>query len=468
MTDLFERPTAMAGFKGQVLMTGDPGYDEARRVFNGMFDRRPERIMRCSDTFDVIAAVNTARQLGLPLSVYGGGHGVTGSAVVDGGICIDLRRLDQISVDPEARTVKVAAGATWGAVDAATQEHGLAVTGGRVSSTGVGGLALGSGSGWLERKLGFTCDNLVSAKVVTAAGKLVLADKRVNPDLFWGLRGGGGNFGIVTEFTFSLHEVGPIVLGGMLMYPAWAARDLVRFWRDFMTTAPDEVGSAVAFITAPPIDAVPEPVRGQPVVGVIVCYAGPVEEGREVLAPLLEFGPPAVNLVQPMPYVAVQQLIDDGNPKGMRNYWNADFLADLPDEAIDTLVAHGTRPVSPLSQVILVAGGGALARVPEEATAFGQRTAPWNLHMLSMWPDPAADEANIAHTRAMSAAMRPWATGRVYLNFIGDEGPGRVEAAYGPEKYSQLQQLKQVWDPDNVFCHNQNVAPRGIPVQPGP
>jgi FAD/FMN-containing dehydrogenase len=465
MTDLFQRPPAMAGFRGQVLMPDDPGYEDARRVFNGMVDRRPERIMRCADAFDVITAVNTARRMALPLSVYGGGHGVTGSAVVDGGVCIDLRMMNDISVDPAARTVKVGAGATWGQLDAATQEHGLAVTGGRMSTTGVAGLALGSGSGWLERAFGFTCDNLVSAKVVTAEGKLVIAAERENPDLFWGLRGGGGNFGIVTEFTFALHELGPTVLGGMQLYPAGMGGELVRFWRDFMTTAPDEVGSALAFITAPPVEFVPEPVRGQPVIGLIVCYAGDVEDGQRVLAPLLEFGPPAVAMVQPMPYVALQQLIDEGNPSGMQNYWSADFLAELPDEAADMLVSVATHPVSPLTQVILIAGGGAIARVPEEATAFGQRNAPFNLHYLSLWQDPADDAVNIEHTRRVAASMRPWTTGRAYINFIGDEGRARVEAAYGPEKFARLQQLKRVWDPDNVFCHNQNIPPGGIPVQ---
>ena len=458
MPDLSAQPTAPA-FKGTVLMPTDAGYDDTRRVFNGLVDRRPSRVMRCTDAADVSAALMQARQEGQPVSVYGGGHGVTGSAVVDQGICIDLRGLDRVVVDPVARTARVGGGATWGGVDTATQEFGLAVTGGRVSTTGVGGLSLGSGSGWLERSLGFACDNLLSAEVVTADGRIVTASERENPDLFWAIRGGGGNFGVVTEFTFKLHPVGPIVLGGMLMYPASAAHKLVRFWRDFMTDAPDEVGSAVAFITAPPADFVPEPVRGQPVVGVLICYAGDPETGAEVLAPLLEFGPPAVNLVQPMPYVAVQHLIDEGNPKGLRNYWNADFLAELPDDAVDTLVTHALKPTSPLSQVILMPGGGAIARVPEDATAFGQRNAPFNVHFLSMWADPADDEQNIRHTRNLSAAMKPWSTGRAYLNFIGDEGPGRVEAAYGPDRYARLQQIKRIWDPENVFRHNQNITP---------
>jgi FAD/FMN-containing dehydrogenase len=459
MTDLTARRAAAADFKGEVLTSDDAGYDEARSMFNGMFDRRPERIMRCTDAGDVVEALHAARVAGLPVSVYGGGHGVTGSAVVDGGICIDLRPIDQAVVDPVNRTVKVGGGATWGALDAICQQHGLAVTGGRVSTTGVGGLVLGSGSGWLERKLGFTCDNLIEAEVVTADGRVVTASAEDNPDLFWGLRGGSGNFGIVTSFTFRLHPVGPIVLGGMVMHPAERAAELMKFWRDFMLDAPDEVGSGFAFITAPPMDFVPEPVRGQPVVGLVLCYAGDPEEGRSVMAPLIEWGPPAIDLVQPMPYTAVQQLIDAGNPKGLRNYWKADFLDALPDEAVDALVPLATSPTSPLSQVIVVAGGGAVARVPEGATAFGQRTAPFNIHFLSVWGDPADDEVNIAHTRELADAMHPWANGKVYLNFIGDEGRERVESAYGPETYARLRQVKRTWDPENVFRHNQNIEP---------
>ncbi|HVK28480.1 MAG TPA: FAD-binding oxidoreductase, partial [Nocardioides sp.] len=313
------------------LHPGDPGYDDARRVFNGLIDRSPARIVKCATAMDVATTIKQAVADGLGISVYGGGHGVTGAAVIDGGVCVDLRPLAQIVVDPDARTVRVGGGATWGMVDAATQEHGLAVTGGRVSTTGVGGLSLGSGSGWLERKLGFTCDNLLTAQVVTAAGDIVTASDGENPDLFWAIRGGGGNFGVVTEFTFRVHEVGPIVYGGMLLYPGFQARDVLTHWRDFMLTAPDEVGSAVALITAPPEEFVPEPARGQPAVGVLLLYAGDVDDGREVLAPLTEFGPPAANLVQPMPYVAVQQLLDPPAMKGMHNYWSGDFLASFPD-----------------------------------------------------------------------------------------------------------------------------------------
>ena len=457
--------SSTAVFEGTTLRASDRAYDEARSVFNAMFDRRPDRIMRCHSATDVVAALGIARREQLPVSVYGGGHGVTGSAVIDGGLCIDLRGINDVEVDPEARTARVGGGATWGTVDAATQRHGLAVTGGRMSTTGVGGLTLGSGSGWLERAFGYTCDNLVSAEVVTADGRIVTASETEHPDLFWALRGGGGNFGIVTEFTFTLHPVGPIVLGGLLLHPAEAAGDLLRFWSNYMLDAPDEVGSAVAFITAPPADFVPEPVRGHPVVGVIACYSGDPETGANVMAPLLEFGPPAANLVQPMPYVAVQQLIDEGNPKGVRNYWTADFYEGLPEEAVETLVPLATSPRSPMSQVIVMAGGGAIARVPDEATACGQRQAPFNIHYLSLWSDPAEDEVQIGHTREMATAMKPWATGGVYVNFIGDEGPSRVESAYGAKKFSRLQRIKRVWDHSNVFRSNQNIPPAALVAQ---
>ena len=385
--------------------------------------------------------------------------GVTGSAVVDAGICVDLRGMTAIDVDPEARTVRAEAGLRWGPLDAATQEHGLAVTGGRASDTGLAGLVLGSGSGWLERKFGLTCDSLFRAELVTADGRQVVASADENPELFWGLRGGGGNFGVVTAFHFNLHPVGPIVLGGMLLYPASMADDLLRFYRDFMAQAPDEVGTGMAFMTAPPEEFVPEPARGKPVVGVIVCYAGPPEDGEEALRPLREFGPPALEMVQPMPYVAVQQLIDAPNQPGFQNYWSADFLAELPDEAIDTFVGHATNPVSPLTTILVFPGGGAISRVDDDAMAFGQRSAPWNVHYLSMWADPADTEANIAYTREIASAMKPWTTGRAYLNFIGDEGAGRVEAAFGPEKFARLQALKDEWDPTNLFRHNQNIPP---------
>lgn len=461
MTDLTDVRPTIPEFSGLQLAPGDDGYEHARRVFNGMIDRTPALIATCRTAADVAAAIAYARTSGLPISVYGGGHSVNGSAVVDGGLCVDLRGLRDIVVDPETATAQVGGGCTWGELDAATQEHGLAVTGGRVSTTGVGGLALGSGSGWVERRLGFTCDNLIEAQVVTADSRIVTASETENPDLFWALRGGGGNFGVVTRFTLRLHAIGPMVFGGMLMYPPPMGAAVLRNFRDFFVDAPDEVGGGVAFITAPPIEMVPEPARGKPAVGVIVAYTGPIEEAEAALAPLLGFGPPVFAHVGPMPYVALQRLLDDANPHGLQNYWTADFLEELPDEAVETLAALASSPVSPVSQVIVVPGGGAVARVPEEATAFGERQAPFNIHYLSLWPDPADTDANIAHTRTLAAAMKPWTSGRVYLNFIGDEGQERVDSAFGETKLARLRGIKAVWDPENVFRHNQNIAPAG-------
>ena len=447
------------GFSGTLLRPGDPGYDEARRVHNAMVDRRPALIARCARASDAAAVVDLARGNRLPLSVYGGGHGVTGAAVCDAGICLDLRGMKGVWVDPKARVARVQAGLTWGELDAANQAHGLAVTGGRVSTTGVAGLVLGSGSGWLERKLGLTCDSLISAEVVTAEGRVVRTSERENADLFWGLRGGSGNFGVVTEFTFRLHPVGPIVLGGMLIHPAERAAELLAAWRNFMQNAPDEVGSGFGFVTAPPGPPFPEELRGKPCVVMVVCYAGPVLEGEKALAPLVALGPPAANLVAPMPYVALQRMLDEASAPGLQNYWTADFFSDLPDEAVETLAAGATRPVSPRTQVFMVMWGGAVARAPEEATALARRGAPWNIHYLSAWPDPAHTAQNVAWTRALAGSMKPWSTGGVYLNFIGDEGTARVRAAYGEEKFERLQRLKAKWDPENLFRLNQNIPP---------
>ena len=454
----------IAGFTGTIFRPGDAGYDEARAVFNGMIDRRPAMIARCTSTADVSAAVRFGREHDLEISVYGGGHGVTGAAVCDGGLCVDLRGLTAIEVDPEQRLARAGGGLTWGQFDAATQEHGLAVTGGRVSSTGVGGLALGSGSGWLERAFGFTCDNLVEAEIVTATGDVVTASPTQNEDLFWAIRGGGGNYGIVTRFTLRLHPVGPIVFGGMLVFPPDRAVEVLTAYRDFVAKAPDKVGSGLAFITAPPEDFVPEPARGHPAVGIICCYAGPAEDGPAAYAPLLDLGP-VLAMVQPMPYVAVQQIIDGGAVKGMQNYWTGDFYDELPDEAIEILAAMATQPVSPLTQIIIVPGGGAIARVDDESMAFGSRRSAFNIHYLSMWTDVADTQRNIDYTKAVAGAMKPWSTGAAYLNFLGDEGRSRVEAAFGPEKFARLQQIKATWDPDNVFHNNQNIPPALIPPQ---
>jgi FAD/FMN-containing dehydrogenase len=444
---------------GTVLRPTDAGYDDARRVFNGMIDRRPALIAQCASTEEVAAAVRHAREHDLVVAVHGGGHGVTGAAVCDDGLMIDLRPMNQVTVDAENRIVRCGGGTNWGEFDAETTAHGLMVTGGRVPSTGVGGLTLGSGSGWFERKFGLTCESLVSCEVVTATGDVVYASEEENPDLFWGLRGGSGNFGIVTAFEFRAHPIPPLLYAGMLLYPHEMARDVLAHYRDFISSAPDEVGGAPALISAPPEEFVPPPVRGKPVLGVIVGWAGDPAEGREALRPLVEFGPPAVAMVDDMPYTAVQRLLEAAVPKGMQNYWTADFLTGLPAEAIDVLVERTARVPSPVTQVILVPGGGAAGRTPEHAMAFSGHDAPWNIHYLSIWPDPADSDRNIAWTRELAASMKPYTTGGAYLNFLGDEGQDRVKAAFGPEKYARLVELKDRWDPQNVFCLNQNIRP---------
>jgi FAD/FMN-containing dehydrogenase/pimeloyl-ACP methyl ester carboxylesterase len=448
-----------AGFRGEIVERVERRYDELRAVFNGMIDRRPALIARCRDAHDVATAVRFARGQRLPVSVYGGGHNVTGNAVCDDGVTIDLRPMKAIEIDPEARTCRAGAGLTWGELDAATQAHGLAVTGGRVSTTGLGGLIVGGGSGWIERKCGYAVDNLHSVELVTADGSIVTASEHERPDLFWGTRGGGGNLGVVTRFELGLHPIGPTVLGGLLLYPAARAADVLGNFRAVMAGAPDEVGAGVVLLTAPPADFVPEPVRGQPIVGVLACYAGPVDEGEAALRPLRAFGPPAADLVAPMPYVALQRLVDDGYPRGMRNYWTGDFLTGLPDAAIEVLCEYHATVPSPHTQVLLLPGGGATDRVPEGTMLVSERGAPFNLHITSLWADPAEDEANIAWTRALSAAMKPWVTGRVYVNFIGDEGHDRVVASFGRAGYERLAALKARYDPENVFASNQNVPP---------
>ncbi len=449
----------LPGFAGTLIHPDHADYDDARRVYNGMIDRRPALIARCSSADDVVLAINFARREGLPVSVFGGGHAVTGSAVCDDGLCIDLRGMKGMTVDPAAKTCRVEAGLNWGEFDVATAAHGLVLTGGRNPTTGVAGLSLGSGSGWLERKYGYVCDNLISAEVVTADGRKVIASESENPELFWGLRGGGGNFGIVTAFHFRLHKLGPIVLAGVLMYPAPMAGALLRHFRDFMRTAPDEVGAGMVFTTAPDAPFVPEPARGKPIVVVQVIYAGDVKEGLRVLAPLRAFGPPAADLVQPLPYTEFQKM--GGNFPGSQNYWTADFLNELPEEAIDAYAELALTPLSPQSAIILVPGGGAPSRVGEEATAFGMRTAPWNVHYICGWTNPADNEVNIARVKQIASVLKPWSTGRVYLNYIGNEGQERVDAAFGATKLARLRALKAEWDPQNVFRHNHNIRPAG-------
>jgi FAD/FMN-containing dehydrogenase len=444
-------------FGGNILRPGDAGYDDARTIFNAMIDRRPALIVQPANPADVATAVKFARERDLLVSIKGGGHAPSGHAVCDGGLTIDLSLLKEIKVDPQAKTATAGGGVTWGELDVATQAHGLAVTGGRVPSTGIGGLTLGSGSGWLERKLGYTVDNMIGAEVVLASGDIVHASETENKDLFWGLRGGGGNYGIVTKFEYRLHPIGPLVFGGMLVFPRSRAAEIIRAYRDFLETAGDDIGGAVALVCAPPEEFVPEPMHGMPVVGVIVCYTGKPEDGPNAMKPILDLNP-VMNMTQPMPYVEVQKLIEAGNPPGIQQYWKAEMCPDLPDEAIDALVSAAAEPRSTLTAVIVMPLGGAIHRVADDATAMGWRGAKWSIHIIGEWPDPSENEEQISWVRAVDAAIQPWAQKGTYLNFLMDEGEQRVKESFGAH-YKRMEDLKNKYDPTNFFRLNQNIRP---------
>jgi FAD/FMN-containing dehydrogenase len=448
-------------FSGDLHQSGEAGYEEGRRVKNGMIDRRPALIARPTDEAGVAAIVDLARDQGLELAVRCGGHGVSGHGTTDGGILLDLTGLDSIEVDPNAKIARAGGGVTWGDLDAATQEHGLAVTGGRVPSTGIGGLTLGSGSGWLERMYGLTCDSLMSARIVLADGSLVTASPFQNDDLFWGVRGGGGNFGVVTEFTYALHDVGPIVLGGMIMYTRERAGDVARAYRDFIEAAPAEVAGALAFICAPPLPEVPPEVQGKPMIGVVAAYFGPVADGEQALAPLLDLaGPPAMAMVQPLPYTALQMLLSDGFPERAHVYFKAEFLDELSDEAIDDAIAMTAAPTTPMSQVLFQPLGGAIGHVAPGDTALPVRDAKWVYHALTVWlPEVMGpDELHVKWTKDLAAAMTKYARPGIFLNFVADEGLERVQSSYGPH-WDRLVALKNRYDPANLFHLNQNIPP---------
>jgi hypothetical protein len=453
-------PATVESFGGELLRDGDPGYDEARRVFNAAIDRRPALIARCSGVADVIDALALAREHGLDVSVRGGGHSVAGHAVVDAGVVIDLRPMNRVRVDAERRTAWCGGGTKWGELDRETQAFGLAVTGGRLADTGVGGLTLGGGSGWIERKYGLTVDSLISADVVTADGRHLVASADRNADLFWALKGGGGNFGVVTGFEFDLHEVGPILYGGMLLFSIDGAVDLLKAYRGFMEGAPDEICGGAAVLCAPPEEFVPEAIRGKPVLAVIACYVGPVEAGERAFAPLREWGP-ALELLGPMPYAAVQGLIEPGNPPGRYHYWKAGLLGELEDAAVETFVARASQAISPFTACLMLPMGGAIARVSEHDTPLAFRDAKWNYHLLGQCADPGELKRNVEWTREFDQAMAEYAEGAVYVNFTGDPSAGAVAAGFGPDNYARLGEIKRAYDPDNVFRSTANIAPAG-------
>jgi len=453
-------------FGGEVIVPGDGAYDAARRVWNGMIDKRPALIARCKGVADVLAAVRFARAHDLLTAVRGGGHNVAGFGTCDGGMVIDLSPLKGAWVDPVARTVRAQPGVTWGEFDRETQAFGLATTGGLVTTTGIAGFTLGGGIGWLMRKHGLTIDNLVSADVLTADGRLLTASASSHPDLFWGLRGGGGNFGIVTSFEYRLHPIGPVVVGGAVLHPAEKARDLLRFYNRWVATLPDEMTSMVAFLTAPPLPFIPQSLHGTPMVAVAVCYAGAVADGERVAQPLLSFGPPAVAHVGPVPYTVLQGMFDASAPHGIHSYWKTHYVPDLSDAAIDVLLAQtaALRSLSPFTQLHLHHLEGAVARVDPEATAFSQRTPRYAMNILGLWAAEERSDPHVTWVRRTYDAMQPFSTGSPYLNFLGDEGADRVRAAYGAATYARLVEIKTRYDPTNFFRVNQNIRPAATTI----
>ncbi len=448
-----------SAFRGGLVRPGDLTYDEQRKVWNGSIDRRPALVARCTGVADVIAAVNFSRNGGLDTAVRSGGHSFPGLSVCDGGVVIDLGPMKAIRVDPEARTASVQAGVLWGDLDRETQAFGLATTGGIVTHTGVAGLTLGGGIGWLQRKYGLTIDRLISADVVTASGELVKASATENADLFWGLRGAGGNFGIVTEFEFQLDPVGPEVLAGPIFWPIEDSPDVLRFYRDWIADAPDELMTIVVHRKAPPLDFVPPELHGRLVVAVICCWAGSVEDGEKAVRPMREFLSPVLDLCQPKRYVDHQAMFDPSFPHGWHYYMRACDVAELSDEVIDITVEHASRIQSPQGTFpIWQIGGGAITRVDDDATAFNGRGAGHTYNLTAVTVTEDGFDAEREWARDFWSALEPHQTS-VYVNFLMDEGEERIRQAYGPAKYDRLKALKREWDPENFFRLNQNIPP---------
>ena len=436
-------------FHGELVRPDSAAYESARKVWNGMIDRRPACIARCRTATDVQEAIRFARENSLPIAIRGGGHNAAGLAVVDGGVVIDLSGMRDVSVDAAKRTARAGGGATWADFDRATAEHGLATTGGAISSTGIAGLTLGGGLGWLMRSCGLTCDNLIGADVVTADGKFVHASATENADLFWGLRGGGGNFGVVTTFEYKLHPVST-VFGGMLVFPLARAREVLRLYREVTASAPDELTVFAGLMYSP---------DGVPIIALVICYNGPAADGEKAVAAFKAAGPIAGE-VGPMPYAALQQMLDAGFPNGLQVHWRSEFVTSIPDDLVEAAVSAFEKVPSQLSALMFEQFGGAVSRVPRDATAFDQRDSNYNFVIISRWTDPSQAKANVDWARATSEAAKPFTNGRVYVNYIGaGEAPDRVRAAFGADKYERLVSVKRKYDPMNVFRINQNIVP---------
>jgi FAD/FMN-containing dehydrogenase len=447
--------------RGEVIRPGDEGYDEARAIWNGAHDRRPALILRCAGVSDVIRGVEFARSQDLLLAVRGGKHSIPGFSTCDDGMVLDLSPMQAVRVDPAAGTARAEAGVTWGVFDHETQAHGLATTGGLVSTTGVAGFTLGGGIGWLMRKHGLTCDNLLAADVVTADGRLLRASADENADLFWGLRGGGGNFGVATSFEYSVHPVGPTVTGGAIFYPGERAAEILRFYREWVKDLPDELTSLANLLTCPPAPFLPEEWHGKPLVAIIPVHCGSLEDGERAVRPLRGLGEPVADLLGPIPYVAMQSLIDPLWGPGAHSYMKAGWMGGLDDAAIDTLVRFRDQVTSPKTEIHVHHMGGAVARIPADATAFGDRGAPFLLNVLaSTFTADGYDDA-VGWAQDLYGAMAPALTGGTYVNFLSNEGEERVRDAYGQDKYERLVALKDAYDPTNLFRLNQNIAPSG-------
>ncbi|WP_227133659.1 FAD-binding oxidoreductase [Halorubellus salinus] len=446
-----------ATFRGTVISPDDEGYDEARTVWNGMIDERPALVAQCAGPADVIASVNFAREHEYAISVKGGGHNIAGRAVKDDAFVIDLSRMKSVRVDPDARTARVEPGVVLQELDHETQAFGLATPAGYNSTTGVAGLTLGGGWGWLSRKHGLTVDNLISADVVTADGELVHASENENPDLFWGLRGGGGNFGVVTSFEFQLHEVGPTVLSGPIVHPFDDARAVLSAYRDFTADAPNEATVWCVIRHAPPLEFIPEEWHGRKVLILAAFYAGEMAEGERVLQPLRDVGDPIADAIGPHPYTGWQQAFDGLAPAGNRHYWKSHNFDELTDEMIETFVEYGGTIPTPETEIAIPNLGGAMNERPVDSTAYPHRNFEFTMVLHTQWTDPEQDEECIAWAREMHEAMTPHATGGVYANFV-PETDGDQQAAYG-ENYDRLVEVKNRWDPENVFRLNHNVEP---------
>jgi hypothetical protein len=448
-----------ASFAGDLVGPAHPTYAERRAVWNGSIDRRPALIARCSGTADVIAALRFAERTGLPLAVRGGGHSFPGQSVCDGGVVIDLGPMNGIRVDPDARTATAQAGVLLGELDRATQEFGLVVPAGIVTHTGLAGLTLGGGIGWVMRKYGLTIDQLLSAEVVTASGEVVRASEEENADLFWGIRGGGGNFGIVTEFEFRLNPLGPEVLAGPIFWPMTESPRVLRFYRDWIAEAPDELMTIVIHRMAPPLPFVPTELHGELVVAVVCCCAGPIEDGERVIRPLREFGHPVLDLCEPKPYLQHQAMFDPSFPHGRWYYMRSCDVSELSDEVIDTTVEHSLRIASPLTAFPIWQMGGAVARKEADDAAFNGRGAGHTFNITASTASSEGFDQEREWARGLWSALEPHHTDTVYVNFLMDEGEDRVREAYGRERYDRLKQLKRKYDPGNLFRLNQNIPP---------